>query len=104
MVLLNKALINYLMRLSYEISRKLSGEVCFVHQMGISATMSDDVAVVKVCCSYFKDDIEKQLKKHFDTEFAAGKIRVQLPGLSMKESSTEEQSNDVSSDSQAVGE
>jgi hypothetical protein len=92
------------MLLSYEISRKLSGEVCFVHQMGISAAMSDDVAVVKVCCSYFKDDMEKQLKKHFSTEFAAGKIRLQLPGLNMKEAVSEEQSSDVPSDSSAVGE
>jgi hypothetical protein len=91
------------MLLSYEISRKLSGEVCFVHQMGISAAMSDDVAVVKVCCSYFRDDMEKQLKKHFGAEFAAGKIRLQLPGLTMKESSQEEQPNDVPSDSQAIG-
>ena len=92
------------MLLSYEISRKLSGEVCFVHSMGISAVMSDDVAVVKVCCSYFKDDIEKQLKRHFGAEFGAGKIRVQLPGLNMKEAVSEEQSSDVPSDSQAVGE
>jgi len=92
------------MLLSYEISRKLSGEVCFVHSMGISAVMSDDVAVVKVCCSYFKDDIEKQLKRHFPNEFAAGKIRLQLPGLSMKEAISEEQSNDVPSDSPAIGE
>jgi hypothetical protein len=92
------------MLLSYEISRKLSGEVCFVHQMGISAAMSDDVAVVKVCCSYFKDDMEKQLKKHFGPEFMAGKIRLQLPGLTMKESGPEEQSNDMPSDSLAVGE
>ena len=92
------------MLLSYQISRKLSGEVCFIHQMGISAAMSDDVAVVKVCCSYFKDDIEKQLKRHFSAEFDAGKIRVQLPGLSMKESVSEEQSNDVPFDSPSVGE
>jgi hypothetical protein len=92
------------MLLSYEISRKLSGEVCFVHNMGISAVMSDDIAVVRVCCPYFKDEIEKQLKKHFDAEFSAGKIRLQLPGLTMNESSSAGQTSEPSLDSPAVGE
>jgi hypothetical protein len=92
------------MLLSYEISRKLSGEVCFVHNMGISAVMSDDVAVVKVCCPYFKEDIEKQLKKHFEAEFSAGKIRLQLPGLTMNEAGPAAQSGGPSSDNSAIGE
>ena len=92
------------MLLSYEISRKLSGEVCFVHNMGISAAMSDDVAVIKVCCPYFKEEIERQLKRHFDAEFSAGKIRLQLPGLTMKESGPGGQPTDAPSDNSAVGE
>lgn len=92
------------MLLSYEISRKLSGEVCFVHNMGISAVMSGDVAVVKVCCPYFKEDIEKQLKRHFGLEFSTGKIRLQIPGVTTSDSGATEQSNDIPSDSSAVSE
>lgn len=68
------------MTLSYQISTKLSEKFCFVHHMGISVFMSGDAAVVKVCCPYFKQEVETELNKQFSPGYLSGKIRLQLPG------------------------
>lgn len=71
------------MSLSYQISIKLSEKFCFVHNMGISASMAGDAAVVKVCCPYFKGEVENELKKQFNAEYISGSIRLQLPGATI---------------------
>jgi len=67
------------MLLSYQISLKLSGKFCFVHNMGISSSMSADTAVIKVCCPIFRDEVEAELKKYFAAELSQRLIRLQLP-------------------------
>ncbi|HEY9001577.1 MAG TPA: hypothetical protein VIM89_09495 [Mucilaginibacter sp.] len=85
------------MLLSFQISQKLSGEFCFIHHMGISTSMADETAIVKVCCPYFKEEIEGQLRKQFAPEFSNGKIRIQLPGITINDSSSTGQSEDAAS-------
>ena len=49
--------------------------------MGVSASMSGDTAVVKVCCTHFKDEVENELQQQFGLEFTEKKICLQLPGF-----------------------
>lgn len=67
------------MLLSYQISLKLSGKFCFVHNMGISTSMSSETAIVKVCCHHFRTEVENELKKHFADAVANHQVRFHLP-------------------------
>lgn len=75
-----------IMSMSFEVSSKLSGKYCFVHNMGISASMSGDAVLVKVCCPYFKEEIEEEIKRNFAAEYAGKKIRLLLPGIALSNS------------------
>jgi hypothetical protein len=65
--------------LAYQISRDLSNLHCELHHMGLSTRNSKETTVVKTCCSYFKDDVEKELQKRFGADFVKEHIRFQLP-------------------------
>ncbi len=71
------------MQLSYKISTQLAGKCCFIHNQGVSTAMSSENVVIKVCCNYFKDEIEVELQKHFSADYP-GTIRFQLAGTSFE--------------------
>lgn len=67
--------------LAYNISRDLCNLHCELHHMSLSTRNAKEVAVVKVCCGYFKDEVEAELQKRYGEEFVKGHIRFQLPAI-----------------------
>lgn len=65
--------------LAYRISRDLSNLYCELHHMSLSTRNAKELTIVKVCCSYFRDEVEKELGKQLGAEFVKEHIRFQLP-------------------------
>jgi len=69
--------------LAYQVSREMSSLHCELHHMGLSTRSSKDSVVVRVCCNYFKDEVEEELQKRFGETFIKEHIRFQLPVAEM---------------------
>jgi hypothetical protein len=67
--------------LAFQISRDFSHLFCELHHLGISTRNAKENTVIKVCCKYFRDEVEKALQKKFDNSFVNENIRFQLPAL-----------------------
>ncbi|MGN6181548.1 MAG: hypothetical protein ACTHNW_20365 [Mucilaginibacter sp.] len=65
--------------LAYQISRNLNNLHCDLHHMGISTGTSKETTIVKVCCEYFRSDVEKELEKRYGKELVKTHIRFRLP-------------------------
>ena len=63
-----------------------------VHNLGLSARTPKELTVVKVCCEYFKGEVEKALQNKFGNSFVAQNIRIQLPANVTSVSSTNDSS------------
>jgi hypothetical protein len=65
--------------LAFRISRDFSYLHCELHHMGLSTRKTKENTVVRVCCAYFKGDVEKALQQEFGHHFVSQNIRIQLP-------------------------
>lgn len=65
--------------LAYKISRDLSNLHCDLHHLGISTKSSKEQTIVKVCCDYFRDEVQEALNKRFGKDFVSANIRFSLP-------------------------
>ena len=68
--------------LAFEISRDLNPLFCELHHIGLSCRAGKDHTVVKVCCSYFRDQIQNALQSKYGNSFVTQHIRIQLPAAS----------------------
>jgi len=65
--------------LAYQISKNLNNLHCDLHHMGISTGTSKEITIVKVCCDYFRSDVETELEKRYGKDFVKANIRFRLP-------------------------
>ncbi|RFZ89997.1 hypothetical protein D0C36_23865 [Mucilaginibacter conchicola] len=65
--------------LAYKISRDLSNLSCQLHHLSLSTKTSKESTIVKVCCSYFKDDVLTELNKRYGAAFVEEQIRFTTP-------------------------
>lgn len=65
--------------LAFDISRRFSGKHCDLHQQGIATSMRKEIAVVQVCCDYFKDELRQALVNHYGEDTVSRRIRFRLP-------------------------
>lgn len=65
--------------LAFRISRDLSNLSCQLHHLSLSTKTSKDSTIVKVCCSYFKDDVLSELNRRYGAAFVEEQIRFSTP-------------------------
>jgi hypothetical protein len=65
--------------LAYEISRDFGNKHCDQHRQGISTSMFKQNAIVRVCCLYFRDEMQQTLINRYGEDKVRANVRFRLP-------------------------